>query len=188
MVRRSVIPQALNGQPFETSFARAVGLSWKTLQGSHFRRITHGVYVATATADSAHLRVPGVMLALPPDAIVTGVTGLQLLGIDLGSELPMTFASTHPRQIRRRDVRVMRLKDLPPHRDGSGSTRLESPGYASARFSPATDPRMQPDHRRRSGAYRPRRPGLSDIQVDHRIRGQSAPHRSPSVECRYRPP
>ncbi len=84
MVRRGVIPQALNGQPFETSFARAVGLSWKTLQGSRFRRITHGVYVATATADSARLRVRGVMLALPPDAIVTGVTGLQLLGIDMG--------------------------------------------------------------------------------------------------------
>jgi len=121
MVRRTVIRQALNGQPFETSFARAVGLSWKTLQGFHFRRITHGVYVATATADSARLRVRGVMLALPPDAIVTGVTGLQLLGIDLGSELPMTFASTHPRQIRRRDVRVMRLKELPPHRDGIAS-------------------------------------------------------------------
>jgi hypothetical protein len=118
MVRRTVMPQALNGQPFETSFARAVGLSWKTLQGSRFRRVTHGVYVATATADSARLRVRGVMLALPPDAIVTGVTGLQLLGIDMGPELPMTFATTHPRQIRRRDVRVMRLKELPPHQDG----------------------------------------------------------------------
>jgi len=58
------------------------------------------------------------MLALPPGTIVTGVTGLQLLGIDVGAELPMTFATTHPRQIRRRDARVMRLKELPPHRDG----------------------------------------------------------------------
>jgi hypothetical protein len=61
------------------------------------------------------------MLALPPGTIVTGVTGLQLLGVDLGPELPMTFASTHRRQIRRRDVRVMRLKELPPHRDGIAS-------------------------------------------------------------------
>jgi hypothetical protein len=121
MVRRSVIPEALNGQPFETSFAGAVGLSWKTLQASRFRRVTHGVYVATATADSARLRVRGVMLALPPGTIVTGVTGLQLLGIDVGPELPLTFATTHPRQIRRRDVRVMRLKELPPHRDGIAS-------------------------------------------------------------------
>jgi hypothetical protein len=61
------------------------------------------------------------MLALPPGTIVTGVTGLQLLGIDVGPELPLTFATTHPRQIRRRDVRVMRLKELPPHRDGIAS-------------------------------------------------------------------
>jgi hypothetical protein len=58
------------------------------------------------------------MLALPADTIATGVTGLQMLGIEVGPELPMTFASTHLRQIRRRDVRVMRFKELPPHRDG----------------------------------------------------------------------
>ena len=118
MVRRSVIPQALNGQPFETSDARAVGLSWKVLQGSRFRRVTQGVYVTATSADSPRLRVRGVMLALPTDTIATGVTGLQMLGIEVGPELPMTFASTHLRQIRRRDVRVMRFKELPPHRDG----------------------------------------------------------------------
>jgi hypothetical protein len=118
MVRRSVIPQALNGQPFETSDARAVGLSWKVLQGSRFRRVTQGVYVTATSADSPRPRVRGVMLALPADTIATGVTGLQMLGIEVGPELPMTFASTHLRQIRRRDVRVMRFKELPPHRDG----------------------------------------------------------------------
>ena len=118
MVRRSVIPRALNGQPFETSDARAVGLSWKVLQGSRFRRVTQGVYVTATSADSPRLRVRGVMLALPADTIATGVTGLQMLGIEVGPELPMTFASTHLRQIRRRDVRVMRFKELPPHRDG----------------------------------------------------------------------
>jgi hypothetical protein len=78
------------------------------------------VYVAVAS-DSPRLRVRGVMLALPPGTIATGVTGLQLLGIDVGPPLPMTFATTHPRQVRRRDVKVMRLKQLPPHRDGVGS-------------------------------------------------------------------
>jgi hypothetical protein len=58
------------------------------------------------------------MLTLPPGTIATGVTGLQLLGVDVGSLLPMTFATTHPRQVRRRDVKVMRLKELPAHRDG----------------------------------------------------------------------
>ena len=53
-----------------------------------------------------------------PGTIATGVTGLQLYGVDIGTQLPMTFATTHPRQVRRRDVQVRRLKQLPPHRDG----------------------------------------------------------------------
>jgi very-short-patch-repair endonuclease len=57
-------------------------------------------------------------LALPPETIATGVTGLQLFGVGVGPQLPMTFATTHPRQVRRRDVKVMRLKELPAHQDG----------------------------------------------------------------------
>ena len=245
MVRRSVIPEALNGQPVVTSFASAVGLSWKTLQGSRFRRVTHGVYVATATADSARLRVRGVMLALPPGTIVTGVTGLQLLGIDVGPELPLTFATTHPRQIRRRDVRVMRLKELPPHGDGIASAEhcwlvaastlnlldLVTAGDWLLRRRRTTLVRLRAAVQSYSGrgvvAARaaitlvrervdsPRETwlrlclvlaglptpecnliigddqgpmGRVDIQVDHRVRRRSAPHRSPSVECRYQPP
>src|SRR5215211_5556140 len=58
------------------------------------------------------------MLVLPPGTIATGATGLHLLGVDVGPQLPLTFATTHPRQVRRRDVKVMRLKELPAHRDG----------------------------------------------------------------------
>jgi hypothetical protein len=61
------------------------------------------------------------MLTLPPSTIATGVTGLQMLGIDIGPSLPMMFVSTHPRQVRRRDVMVMRVKELPPCRDGTAS-------------------------------------------------------------------
>lgn len=120
-MRPKVIPQALNGQPFQTTDARALGVSWKTLQGSRFRRLAKGVYVAGSTAESDRIRVRGVLLTLPPATIATGVTGLQLLGVDVGPQLPMTFATTHPRQVRRRDVKVMRVKELPPHRDGMAS-------------------------------------------------------------------
>jgi hypothetical protein len=116
-MRPSVIPEALNGQPFRIADARALGVSSKTLQGARFRRVARGLYVAMAS-DSPRLRVRGVMLALPPGTIATGVTGLQLLGSDVGPPLPMTFATTHPRQVRRRDVKVMRIKELPAHRDG----------------------------------------------------------------------
>jgi hypothetical protein len=116
-MRPSVIPEALNGQPFRIADARALGVSSKTLQGARFRRVARGVYVAVAS-DSPRLRVRGVMLALPPGTLATGVTGLQLLGSDVGPPLPMTFATTHPRQVRRRDVKVMRIIELPAHRDG----------------------------------------------------------------------
>jgi hypothetical protein len=109
---------ALNGQPFRSSDASALGVSSKALQGARFRRIAKGDYVAAATAESHRIRIRGVMLALPPGTIATGVTGLQLLGVDVGDELPMIFATTHPRQVRRRDVKVMRLTQLPPQRDG----------------------------------------------------------------------
>jgi hypothetical protein len=117
LVRRIEIPQPLTGQPFRADDARALGLSWKTLQGTRFRRIAQGVYVAADSAETHRMRVRGVLCALPGDTIVTGVTGLQLLGVDVGPELPMTFATTHPRQIRRPNVKVVRLKHLPPHRD-----------------------------------------------------------------------
>ncbi len=117
-MRPTAVPQAFNGQPFQTADALALGVSWKMLQGSRFRRLARGVYVAASTADSHRIHVRAVMLTLPPGTIATGVTGLQLLGVDVGSQLPMTFATTHPRQVRRRDVKVMRLTELPAHRDG----------------------------------------------------------------------
>jgi hypothetical protein len=39
-MRPTVVPQALNGQPFQTVDALALGVSWKMLQGSRFRRLT----------------------------------------------------------------------------------------------------------------------------------------------------
>jgi hypothetical protein len=43
-MRPSEIPAALNGQPFRTADARALGMSLKTLQGSRFPRLARGVY------------------------------------------------------------------------------------------------------------------------------------------------
>jgi hypothetical protein len=123
-MRPTVIPQALNGQPFRTADAYALGVSLRTLQGARFRRIAKGVYVAASTADSHRIRIRGVMLALPPGTIATGVTGLQLYGVDIGTKLLMTFATTHPRQVRRRDLKVMRLKQLPSCRDGIAAPEI----------------------------------------------------------------
>lgn len=73
-MRPNVVPQALNGQPFQTADALALGVSWKTLQGSRFRRLAKGIYVAATTVDSHRIQVRAVMLALPSGTIATGVT------------------------------------------------------------------------------------------------------------------
>ena len=85
--------------------------------GGSFPPRRAGCLRAATSVETHRMRVRAALCALPADTIVTGVTGLQLLGIDVGSELPMRFATTHPRQIRRRDVKVMRLQQLPAHRD-----------------------------------------------------------------------
>jgi hypothetical protein len=97
-MRPTVVPQALNGQPFQTADAFALGVSWKTLQGSRYRRVAKGIHVATTTADSHRIRIRGhVGLAAWDDRD----RRLHLLGVDVGSQLPLTFATTHPRQVRR---------------------------------------------------------------------------------------
>lgn len=73
-MRPNVVPQALNGRPFQTADALALGVSWKTLQGSRFRRLAKGIYVAATTVDSHRIQVRAVMLALPSGTIATGVT------------------------------------------------------------------------------------------------------------------
>lgn len=139
-MRPNAVPRALNGQPFQTADARALGVSWKTLQGSRFRRLAKGIYVDAASTNSYRLQVRGVMLALPPGTIAIGVTGLQLLGVDIGCPLPMIFATIHQRQVRRRDVKVMRVKELPPHVTASPhpSTAgwLQPPPWTSLTSSP----------------------------------------------------
>jgi hypothetical protein len=50
-MRPSEIPAALNGQPFRTADARALGMSLKTLQGSRFRRLAKGVRVKKLPAN-----------------------------------------------------------------------------------------------------------------------------------------
>jgi hypothetical protein len=73
-MRPTVVPQVLNGQPFQTADAVALGVSWKTLQGSRFRRLARGVYVAAATADSHRIHVRAIMLTLPPGTIAISGT------------------------------------------------------------------------------------------------------------------
>ena len=62
-------------------------------------------------------QVAGALLTLPPGTVATGVTGLRLLGVMVGTAEPLRFVTTHPHQVRRRVVRVTRVRTLPSHAD-----------------------------------------------------------------------
>jgi hypothetical protein len=61
-VRQTVIPQTLNGLPFRTARRGCARAVVKTLQGSRFRRIAKGVYVAATSDESLRIQVQGIMI------------------------------------------------------------------------------------------------------------------------------
>jgi len=127
------IPDELAGQPFTVATARAAGVSWKVLQGQRFVCLGRGAYMIkgcdplgpprVSAAGSARRDgdlgeaslIRGALLTLPPQTLVTGVSGLRLLGVMVGSPGPLCFVTTHPRQVRRQGVRVTRVTSLPAH-------------------------------------------------------------------------
>ena len=110
------LPPAITAQPFTVSEARAAGVSWRVLQGRRFCSPARGAYALAGIDDSLHGRVLTVLTVLPSPILATGVTGLQLLGIDVGPAEPLRFVTTCPRQVRRRGIRVTRVSNLPPAR------------------------------------------------------------------------
>jgi hypothetical protein len=86
------------------------------LQGRRFCSPVHGVYAAAGTDETLIGRVFTALTVLPPASITTGVTGLQLLGVDVGTADPLRFLTTSPRQVRRQGIRVTRVSTLPPVR------------------------------------------------------------------------
>ncbi len=84
------------------------------LRGRRFASLGRGVVIA-AQPDGPNLRdrVRAALLVLPADSVVIGVTGLRLRGVDVGADLPLRFASTHPHPVRRVGVAVQRVTALP---------------------------------------------------------------------------
>lgn len=100
-------------RPFTTAQAAEVGLTPDTIRGTATRREHHGVYVEAFLEPDADLSVAAARLVLPEDVLLDGVSALQALGVEIGSERPLRFVSRHPHQVRRPGVRVRRVQALP---------------------------------------------------------------------------
>ena len=94
--------------PFTAGQASEHGYGRGALRGRSVRRVLHGVYVPAWAESSLVNRVEAARRVLPEDVRPDGVTALQLLGVLLGEEEPLRFATAHEHQVRRRGVRVRR--------------------------------------------------------------------------------
>lgn len=115
----------MSAGPFTTAEALAAGVSKKILRGPSVRRVARGVYLSAEHQQSLAHTVEAMLRLLPAGTLATGVTALQLLGIDLGPARPLHFCTTSSFQSARDDLRVQRVRQLPPRRGSS-----VAPAYA----------------------------------------------------------
>ncbi|HMC67600.1 MAG TPA: type IV toxin-antitoxin system AbiEi family antitoxin, partial [Mycobacteriales bacterium] len=71
------------GRPFTSEDARAVGLTYKQLRSSAYRRLFHDVYVDATEPDSVELRAAAIGLVLPDGAVVGLTAAAWLHGADV---------------------------------------------------------------------------------------------------------
>ncbi len=126
--RLTILPPELAARPFTMTQARAAGLTPRALQGRAVRRLLRGVYVAADLEPSLALEVAAARLVLPAGCHPSGVTALQLLGIDLGPRRPLRFVGPVDRKVVRAGLLLSRVADPVCH---------AGPGSAAAAFCSA---------------------------------------------------
>lgn len=83
-----------------------MGISRRQLYSSRYRQLFRGVFQAASEPLSLPVWVQAAQLILPDDARPTGLTALQLAGLDLGQPLPLHFATASRSRCRRPDLRL----------------------------------------------------------------------------------
>ena len=107
------IPDQLRTGPITARDAARLGVSQRVLS-RRFRQILPQVYLHPDLPVSIQALARAALMTAPPNTAVAGVTALQLYGIEVGDRLPIRLVSTHLHPVRRRDLRVSRVRTLPP--------------------------------------------------------------------------
>lgn len=110
------LPEPLSRRPFSAADARQAGLSRRRLQGPAVRQLFRGAYVAAGLELTLAVRVQAALTILPANTVAVSVTALQLDGVEVGPSHPLRFCTTHPGQVRRAGLAVIRVGTLPPFR------------------------------------------------------------------------
>lgn len=109
-----LIPDSLLGRPFHRAEALALGVNPRVLEGRRFVRVHPRVYRHRDHIMSFHDAVSAARLALPDDARVTGITRLQLLGMDAAPRLPLRLVVQRDLHLALEGIFLHRTMVLPP--------------------------------------------------------------------------
>jgi hypothetical protein len=108
------IPDELLSVPFHRRQAIALGVTARMLDGSRFVKVFPRIYRHRDHEMSFSDHVLGARLALPAEAHPTGVTRLQMLGLDMGSQKPLHFVVQGELHLALPGVFLHRTVLLPP--------------------------------------------------------------------------
>jgi hypothetical protein len=109
-----LIPESLLARPFHRVEALSLGVSPRMLEGRRFVRVHPRVYRHRDHAMTFDDHVTAARLALPSHAHVTGITRLQLLGLEYGPRLPLRFVVDGGLHLAFDDIFLHRTVLLPP--------------------------------------------------------------------------
>jgi hypothetical protein len=108
------MPEQLLGRPFTTREADAAGLTSSMRRGAHVEQVHRGVWRLTSTSRSFEFDVRAGCLALPDDAVLSHVSALRWLGVEVGSARPIHFTTAKPQQTRQSIVLHRRVGRVSP--------------------------------------------------------------------------
>lgn len=108
------LPPSFGAGPFTTAQALAAGVGRGVIDSPGVRTLLPGVHLAAGRPVTFPTMVAAARMVLPADALLTGPSALRLAGLTVGPLRPLHFVSAHPHQVRRRGVRVIRVRTLPP--------------------------------------------------------------------------
>lgn len=111
------IPPTLTCGPFTREHALAAGVTPRMLRGRRFVRLYPRVWCLRDHPMGHHDRIHAAALALPQQARPTGITRIQLLGLDHGPRRPLHFVVEGELHLSWGEVFVHRTVTMPPTDD-----------------------------------------------------------------------
>ncbi len=113
MPSRHVVPALLAHRPFSSQEAADHGVTRHVLRGASYRRLFPRVWVQAEHVMTEGDWILAAHLTLPRDARLTGITRIQQLGLDHGSQFPLHFVVARDHHIATEGIMLHRTERMP---------------------------------------------------------------------------